>query len=113
MALAALSGVPRRSGFVVVSVLGLFLAGSIARADDTKLESHLRALLEGTPRALRVPDTLGRADSLQRRLDRVQVRVRLMPLETGAVPTLTAAGLAVERDASDLGLVEGWIHPSD
>src|SRR5262245_44639893 len=108
MALAALSAEMGRSGAVVVTVLGVFLAGSSARADDTRLESHLRALLE-TPRALRVPDTLVRAESLQRSMDRVQVRVRLAPLETAAVPALTAAGLAVERAASDLGLVEGWI----
>jgi len=113
MALAALGGVMRRSGVVAFAVLGGFLAGGAAHADDTKLESHLRALLEGTPRAVRLPDTLARAESLERRADRVQVRVRLAPLETGAVSLLAAAGLSVERDASDLGLVEGWIRPSD
>src|SRR5262249_42660593 len=44
---------------------------------------------------------------------RVRVRVRLAHVGTGALPMLTAAGLTVERDASDLGVVEGWIRPSD
>ena len=76
-------------------------------ASATRLDARLRALLAPAPRTVNgVAATAVPADGA----GRVHVTVRVRVLD---VPGLAAAGLAIERQDANAGVVEGWTAPSD